>query len=125
MNRPEMIEETSALLDEAYKSFLLGLYFSTVSLCSITTERLCYDILEKSRIKINNKKLSDGQKKALFKIPYSTLVELIESTTLINRQVASDLMKMNNIREIYSSNIGRRPICLPALQLVILMSCFT
>ena len=60
MNRPEMIEETSALLDEAYKSFLLGLYFSTVSLCSITTERLCYDILEKSRIKINNKKLSDG-----------------------------------------------------------------
>jgi hypothetical protein len=110
MNRPKMIEETSALLDEAYKSFLLGLYFSTVSLCSIMTERLCYDILEKSRIKINNKKLSDGQKKALFKIPYSTLVELIESTTLINRQVASDLMKMNNIREIYSSNIGRRPI---------------
>ncbi|MGH9975700.1 MAG: hypothetical protein ACRD8Z_07680 [Nitrososphaeraceae archaeon] len=60
-----------------------------------------HDILERSRIKINNKKLNDYQKKALFKIPYSTLVELIENTTLINRQVASDLMKMNNIRQRY------------------------
>jgi hypothetical protein len=62
------------LLDEAYKSFLLGLYHSTVSLCSITTERLCYDILEKSKVELDGTELNDKQKKAFFKIPYSTLV---------------------------------------------------
>lgn len=89
------------VLDEAYKSFLLGLYHSTVSLCSITAERLCYDILEKSKIKIDDIELDDKQKKAIFKIPYSTLVELVKSTNLISLQTASNMMKVNEIRQSY------------------------
>jgi hypothetical protein len=51
------------LLDEAYKSFLVGLHYSTVSLCSMTIERLCYDIIEDSKIIICNKELDYEQKK--------------------------------------------------------------
>jgi len=52
------------LLDEAYKCFLLGLYNSTVSLCSVATERLCYDILEKSKVTFGDSELDNDQKKA-------------------------------------------------------------
>ena len=89
------------VLDEAYKSFLLGLYHSTVLLCSITAERLCYDILEKSKIKIDDIVLDNKQMKAMFKIPYSTLVELVRSTNLISQQTASNMMKLNEIRQSY------------------------
>ena len=34
------------LLDEGYLSFLIGLYHSTVSICSIAMERLCYDLVD-------------------------------------------------------------------------------
>ncbi|MFL6360929.1 MAG: hypothetical protein ACJ72V_16530, partial [Nitrososphaeraceae archaeon] len=34
------------LLDEGYQSFLIGFYHSTISLCSIAMERLCYDLVE-------------------------------------------------------------------------------
>ena len=54
------------LLDEAYKCFLLGLYHSTVSLCSVATERLCYDILEKSKIYFEDRELDNKQKKVFF-----------------------------------------------------------
>lgn len=37
------------LLDQGYKSYLLGLYNATVALCGTTTERICYDSIEHSR----------------------------------------------------------------------------
>ena len=45
------------LLDEGYLSFLIGLYHSTVSICSIGMERLCYDLVENSLIQIDGQEL--------------------------------------------------------------------
>jgi hypothetical protein len=89
------------LLDEAYKSFLLGLYYSTISLCSIATERLCYDILEKSSMKFNERIINYKNKKKFFKIPYSALLELLHGIGLVTGQTESDMFKMNRIRQRY------------------------
>ncbi len=48
----EFENKFAILLDEAYRSFLIGHYYSTVSICSIGMERLCYDLVENSVIKI-------------------------------------------------------------------------
>src|SRR5207244_3443544 len=89
------------LLDEAYTCFLLGLYYSTVSLCSVATERLCYDILETSKINLDDTELDNKQKKAFFKIPYTALVELLNECGLITEQIAKNMKKMNDIRQKY------------------------
>jgi hypothetical protein len=89
------------LLDEAYKSFLIGLYHSTIALSSLASERLCYDILEKSVIKINEKVVNNEQKKAFFRIPYATLIELLLSIGLITKQTFKDMSKINNLRNKY------------------------
>jgi hypothetical protein len=65
------------LLDEGYLSFLIGLYHSTVSICSIAMERLCYDLVENSRIQIDGQELAYEQKKSLFDIPFFKLVGLL------------------------------------------------
>jgi len=89
------------LFDEAYKCFLLGLYYSTVSLCSIATEILCYDILESSKINLDDTELDNDQKKAFFKIPYTALVELLNECDLISDQIAKDMKKINDLRQKY------------------------
>jgi hypothetical protein len=89
------------LLDEAYKSFLIGLYHSTISLSSVASERLCYDILERSVIRFGDKVLDDTQKKTFFKIPYSTLIKLLLSIGLITEQTKKDMHKINDIRQRY------------------------
>lgn len=48
----------------ANKISQFGLYYSTVSLCSVAAERLCYDILETSMIKLGDTELDNKQKKA-------------------------------------------------------------
>jgi hypothetical protein len=88
-------------LDEAHKTFMLGLYHSTISLSTVATERLCYDILEKAIIKIDGRTLTDKQKKALFKIPYSTLIELLLSMRMITEQMKKDMSQINDIRQRY------------------------
>jgi hypothetical protein len=89
------------LVDEAYKCFLLGMYYSAVSLCSVATERLCYDILENSKINLDDIELDNEQKKAFFKIPYTALVELLEGCKLVTRQMEKDMKKINNSRQKY------------------------
>jgi hypothetical protein len=89
------------LFDEAYKCFLLGVYYSTVSLCSVATERLCYDILESSKINLDDTELDNDQKKAFFKIPYTALVELLNECDLISDQIAKDMKKINDLRQKY------------------------
>lgn len=89
------------LLDEAYKSFLIGLYHSTIALSSVASERLCYDILEKSAIEIDGKVVDSKQKKAFFKMPYTTLIGLLLSIGLITEQTNKNMNKINNLRNGY------------------------
>jgi hypothetical protein len=89
------------LLDEAYKSFLLGLNYSAISLCSMASERLCYDLIEYSQIHLNNEILNSKQKKILFNIRFNKLVEFLVGTGLITKQMKSDIMEINNVRNRY------------------------
>ena len=41
------------ILDFEYKSFLLGMYYSTVTLTVLAAERMCYDLISMSTIKYN------------------------------------------------------------------------
>ena len=88
-------------MDEAYKSFFIGLYHSTIALSSVASERLCYDILEKSVIKIGEKVVDNEQKKAFFRIPYAALIELLFNIGLITEQTKKDMNKINDIRQRY------------------------
>jgi hypothetical protein len=77
------------------------MYYSTVSLCSVTTERLCYDILESSKIDLDDTELDNDQKKAFFKIAYTALIELLKECGLITDQIAKDMKKINDLRQKY------------------------
>lgn len=89
------------LVDEAYKSFLIGLYHSTVSLCSMATERLCYDIIENVKINIRKKELTYDQKKLLFNIPFIKIVEFLRSLELIDERTRLNMIKINDLRNKY------------------------
>jgi endo-1,4-beta-mannosidase len=89
------------LLDEAYKSFLLGLNYSAVSLCCMASERLCYDLIEYSQIYLDTEILNSEQKKFLFNMPFNKLVKFLFSTKLITEQMKKDIMKIDNVRNRY------------------------
>jgi hypothetical protein len=90
-----------SLFDEGYKSFLLGLYHSTVSLYSVAIERFCYDLLENANIEIDDKVLDYEQKKSLFKIPLTTIINLLTELDLIDNNLASKMHKINQLRNNY------------------------
>jgi len=89
------------LLDEGYLSFLIGLYHSTVSICSIVMERLCYDLVENSRIQIDGQELAYEQKKSLFDIPFFKLVGFLRKIGQITAQMQGDMQKLNSLRNKY------------------------
>jgi hypothetical protein len=89
------------LVDEGYKCFLIGMYHSTVSLCSMTTERLCYDILESATIKFHDKELDYEQKKFLFNIPFIKIVQFLKNIGLINPRIETNMYEINNLRNKY------------------------
>ena len=89
------------LLDEGYKSFLAGLYHSTVSICSIALERFCYDLIESSDIHIDNKVLNYTQKKSLFDIPFYKLITFLRNIGRINGQMQTNMESLNGLRNKY------------------------
>jgi hypothetical protein len=54
----------TGILDLAYKSFLLGMYYSTVSLTSLAAERLCYDLIKNSEIRFGGRVPNSKQQEA-------------------------------------------------------------
>lgn len=90
-----------ALLDQGYKSYLLGLYTATVALCGMTTERICYDSIEHSRIEFNNTLLTVDQKKHLLNMPFNRIVDFLLSIGLITKGIRENMVKINDIRNRY------------------------
>jgi hypothetical protein len=72
----------------------------TVSLCSVAPESLCSDILESSKIILDDIELDNDQKKAFFRIPYIALVEL-NGCDLITDYIAKDMKKINDQTQKY------------------------
>lgn len=91
----------TGILDLAYKSFLLDMYYSTVSLASLAAERICYDLIEYSEIQFGGQILESKQKKALYRIPYSDILNLLYGINIINERIKKNLFKINMIRNKY------------------------
>lgn len=90
-----------ALLDDAYKSYLLGMNYTTVSLCAIASERLCYDLVENSEIKFNGVVLDSIAKESFYKIPLTELIEFCFKLNLIEEKVANDMKTLTGLRNQY------------------------
>lgn len=91
----------TGILDLAYKSFLLGMYYSTVSLTSLAAERLCYDLIENSEIRFGGRVLGSKQKEALYHIPYSDILDFLCDMKVIDKTTKDNLFKINNLRRRY------------------------
>ena len=74
LNGIEFENKFVILLDEGYVSFLIGLYHSTVSICSIAMERLCYDLVENSQIQIDGQELSMNRRNLFLIFRFSSLL---------------------------------------------------
>lgn len=90
-----------ALLDQGYKSFLLGLYNATVALCGMTVERICYDSIEYSEIEFNKSLLTLDQKKYLLNMPFNRIVDFLFSIGLITKGIRDNMVRINDIRNKY------------------------
>ena len=89
------------LLDQAYKSFLMGMNYSAVSLCGMAIERLCYDFIWFSEITFEGKPLTDQQRAFLNNISMMKLIDFIHSLEYINEDVRSRMIQINNRRNKY------------------------
>lgn len=89
------------LLDQAYRSYLLGMNYSTVCLCSLANERLIYDLMDGAIININNKVLNPIHKEALYDLRFSGLLQLCMDCDLITKQIFDWMIWINGLRNRY------------------------
>jgi len=89
------------ILDSAYKSFLLGMYYSTVTLTVPAAERMCYDLIAMSQIKYNERLLDNKQKESLYRIPYSEILKFLFSLDEFDKEIKDNLFKINETRHKY------------------------
>ncbi|WP_148687070.1 hypothetical protein [Candidatus Nitrosocosmicus hydrocola] len=89
------------LFNEAYQAYILGMDYTTVSLCALASERLCYDLIESSKITFDGRIISNIEKESFYRIPFSELVFFSKSIGLLPDKVAGKMMKLNNMRNVY------------------------
>ena len=86
------------LLIEVLKSYQLGLYYSTIALCGMAIERLCYDFIDFSKILVNNTELDQVAKHELYNIPLRSLIEFLNKVGIIDDGSKNLLFKINDRR---------------------------
>jgi len=91
----------TTMLQESITCYVLEFYYSTISICGITAERLCMDILLRCKLAINGKTLSSDELESFLAIPYSLMIELLYSWGIIDRDVRDRLHKIKDIRNRY------------------------
>lgn len=89
------------LYSELMQLYTNGMYYSTVVLSGVLCERICYDILLKSKININGKPLSPEQISCLFEMNLSYLLPLLSNWGLINQKSEKLMWKINQKRNEY------------------------
>jgi hypothetical protein len=89
------------MLSESLMCYTLGLYYSTISVCGITAERLCMDLLLRHTLTIDGRTLSPTDLNFLFAIPYAHMIELLHGWNIINDDVRGKLHRIKDIRNMY------------------------
>jgi hypothetical protein len=77
------------------------MYYSTVSLSSLAAERITYDMIEFSEISFGGRALDNNQKKSLYRIPYSEILNLLYDIKIINKEIKDNLYDINMTRNRY------------------------
>ena len=97
----------SQLLNEAEDCYESGLYYATISMIGIATERFCMELEEKIKLKINDNEIG---KDILFgkKLKQFKRLDLLRIGKLINNETFDRLNKIKDIRDkyIHPSEIG-------------------
>jgi hypothetical protein len=115
------------MLMESLMNYVYGFYYSTISSCGITGERLCMDILLRRRFALDGKVLSPNDLEPLFSIPHVYLVNLLFGWHVIDDDARKKLLKINDIRNKYvhpdvipdlESGIGKEELKKDALEIL-------
>jgi hypothetical protein len=86
---------------ESSLCYVFGLFYSTISVCGITAERLCMDILSRHTITLDGRILTLNELTSLFSIPHRNMIELLNVWKLINDDTRKKLHVINDIRNKY------------------------
>ena len=87
---------------ELMQLYINGLFYSTVVLSGVLSERICYDILSQQIIIIGGKeKLSEDQISSLFKMNLFDIIQLLSKWGLIKEETKSEMIEINNKRNSY------------------------
>jgi hypothetical protein len=89
------------LLDQAYKSYLIGMDYSSVSLCGMAIERLCYDFMLLSDISFEGRQLDEYQISYLNNMPLKKLIDFIYEIGYIDKSIRKIMLDINDKRNNY------------------------
>jgi hypothetical protein len=82
------------MLNESIMCYVHGFYYSTISVCGITAERLCMDILLRGKLTIDGRTLLSTELESLLAIPYTHMIELLYGWGIINEDTKNKLHKI-------------------------------
>jgi hypothetical protein len=87
---------------ELMQLYVNGLFYSTVVLSGVLSERICYDILSKQEIILKGKgQLNEEQVCSLYKINLHDIIELLTKWNLIKTSTRIEMIEINNKRNMY------------------------
>jgi hypothetical protein len=87
---------------ELIQLYTNGLFYSTVVLGGILSERLCYDILAKQRITLKEKgELTKDQISCLFKLNLKDIIDVLTKWNLIKDETRTLMLQINDKRNSY------------------------
>lgn len=86
---------------ELMQLYINGLFYSTVVMSGVLSERICYDLLSKQKIKLGERDLSEEQISCLYKMNLLDIIELLAKWDLIKTATRTEMIKINNKRNWY------------------------
>lgn len=89
------------LLDEAFKTYQLGLFNSTIAICGTVAERICYDLVDMMEILVFINRVDQSTKELLYEMPFRHLLEFLWKVTAFNENDKNLLHKIYDTRNRY------------------------
>lgn len=89
------------LLDEAFKTYQLGLFNSTIAICGTIAERICFDLVDMMDILVFINKVDQPTKELLYEMPFRHLLEFLWKVTAFNENDKNQLHRIYDTRNRY------------------------
>ena len=86
---------------ELMQLYINGLFYSTVVLSGVLSERICYDILAQQKLVLEKKPLTEDQISCLYKMNLYDIIQLLSKWKLIKDETRREMIEINNKRNIY------------------------